>query len=178
MRTRTHAAAVGQAHMALKEKWTVYKCMKNVLVPGTALFMIWTADDVKLHPSTVFQGNIRIASLQGTAAGFHVFAFKENVGRKVRSQDMDKIVTVSNNIVASRQGVHQAAKALTPAKKREVIEVILPPVPDPKVRGPGNLYQHSRNRDVRWKRIIISDKEIRTGEGDESPPSFTTFLIG
>ncbi len=23
-------------------------------------------------------------------------------------------------------------------------EVILPPVPDPKVRGPGNLYQHSR----------------------------------
>jgi hypothetical protein len=41
-------------------------------------------------------------------------------------------------------------------------EIILPPVPDPKVREPGNLYQHSRNRDVRWKRIIISDKEIRT----------------
>ena len=51
-------------------------------------------------------------------------------------------------------------------------EVILPPVPDPKVRGPENLYQHSRNRDVRWKRIIISDKEIRTGEGD----SVSTFL--
>ncbi len=98
MRTRTHAAAVGQAHMALKEKWTVYKCMKNVLVPGTALFMMWTADDVKLYPSSVFQGNVRIASLQGTAAGFHVFAFKENVGRKVRSQDMDKIVTVSERI--------------------------------------------------------------------------------
>ncbi len=28
-------------------------------------------------------------------------------------------------------------------------QVILPPVPDPKARGPGNLYQHSRNRDVR-----------------------------
>jgi len=111
MPTRTDAAAVGQAHMELKEKWTVYKCMKSVLVPGTALFMMWTADDVKLHPSTVFQGNVRIASLQGTAAGFHVFVFKDNVGRKVRSQDMDKIVQVSNNILASRQGVHQVAKS-------------------------------------------------------------------
>jgi hypothetical protein len=97
--------------MELKEKWTVYKCMKSVLVSGTALFLMWTADDVKLHPSTVFQGNVRIASLQGTAAGFHVFVFKDNVGRKVRSQDMDKIVQVSNNILASRQGVHQAAKS-------------------------------------------------------------------
>jgi hypothetical protein len=85
--------------------------MKSVLVPGTALFMMWTTDDVKLHPSTVFQGNVRIASLQGSAAGYHVFVFKDNVGRKVRSQDMEKIVAVSNNILASRQGVHQAAKA-------------------------------------------------------------------
>jgi hypothetical protein len=96
--TRTQAAAVGQAHMALKEKWTVYKCMKSVLVLGTALFMMWTEDDVKLRPSTVFQGNVRIASLQGTAAGYHVFVFKDNVGRKVRTQDMDRVVTVSNNI--------------------------------------------------------------------------------
>ena len=111
MPTRTHAAAVGLAHMELKEKWTVYKCMKSVLVPGTALFMMWTADDVKRCPRTVFQGNVRIASLLGTAAGFHVFVFKDNGGRKVRSQDMDKIVQVSNNILASRQGVHQAAKS-------------------------------------------------------------------
>jgi hypothetical protein len=67
---------------------TVYKCMKSVLVPGTALFMMWTEDDVKLNPSTVFQGNVRIASLQGTAAGFQVFVFKDNVGRKVRAQDI------------------------------------------------------------------------------------------
>ena len=147
MPTRTHAAAVGQAHMALKEKWTVYKCMKSVLVPGTALFMMWTADDVKLHPSTVFQGNVRIASLQGTAAGFHVFVFKDNVGRKVRSQDMDKIVTVSNNILASRQGVHQAAKAAA--------------------------INETLCDDLQGESFDASE-----GEGDESPPSFTTFLIG
>jgi hypothetical protein len=45
------------------------------------------------------------------AAGFHVFVFKDNVGRKVRAQDMDWVVAVSNNILASRQRVHQAAKA-------------------------------------------------------------------
>ncbi len=102
MPTRTQAAAVGQAHMTLKEKWTLYKCIKSVLVPGTALFMMWTEDDLKLHPSTFFQGNVRIASLQGVAGGLHVFVFKDNVGRKVRAQDMDRVVSVSNNILASR----------------------------------------------------------------------------
>ena len=70
MATRVKAAAVGQAYMRLKEKWTVYKCVKSVLVPNTALFMMWTEDDAKHHPSTVFQGNVRIASLKGVAADF------------------------------------------------------------------------------------------------------------
>ncbi len=77
MATRVKAAAVSQAHMRLKEKWTVYKCVKSVLVPNTALFMMWTEDDVKHHPSTVFQGNVRIASLKGVAAGIYVFTFKD-----------------------------------------------------------------------------------------------------
>ena len=111
MATRTKAAVVGLAYMQLKEKWTVYKCVKSVLVTNTALFMMWTEDDAKQHPDTLFKGNVRIASLKGVAAGVYVFVFKDNVGRKVRAQDMDKVVGVSNNILASRQGVHQAAKA-------------------------------------------------------------------
>ncbi len=96
MATRTKAALVGQAYMQLKEKWTVYKCVKSVLVPSTALYMMWTEDDVKQHPDTLFKGNVRIASLKGVASGVYVFVFKDNVGRKVRAQDMDKVVGVSN----------------------------------------------------------------------------------
>ncbi len=76
--------------------------------------MMWTKDDAKQHPNNpnnIFKGNVRIASLKGLAAGVYVFVFKDNVGRKVRAQDMEKVVGVSNNILASRQGVHQAAKA-------------------------------------------------------------------
>ena len=108
MATRVKAAVVGQAYMRLKEKWTVYKCVKSVLVPNTALFLMWTEDDAKHHPSTVFQGNVRIASLKGVAAGIYVFTFKDNGGRQVRAQDMDKVVAVSNNILAGR--VHHGRK--------------------------------------------------------------------
>jgi hypothetical protein len=82
MATRVKAAVVGQACMRLKEKWTVYKCVKSVSVPNTALFMMWTEDDAKHHPSTVFQDNVRIASLKGAAAGVYVFTFKDNGGRQ------------------------------------------------------------------------------------------------
>jgi hypothetical protein len=46
-RPREEAIAVGAAHMAQLEGWAVKKCLKSVLVAGTALYVLWTDEDQK-----------------------------------------------------------------------------------------------------------------------------------
>jgi hypothetical protein len=41
-----------------------------------------------------------------------------------------------------------AKSNITGTLNKGIIEIILPPVPDPKVRGPGNLYRHSRELEM------------------------------
>jgi hypothetical protein len=42
---REEAVAVGAADMARLEGWAVKKCLKSVLVAGTALFVLWSDQD-------------------------------------------------------------------------------------------------------------------------------------
>ncbi len=104
------AAEVAKAHMEQQMKWTVLRIMKTCLCNGTALYMVWSADDQKAHPKTNFVGNVRIATWHSVGVGVTTFIFKDNTVRNVRGTDIGKVIEVSNNIQSSRSQVHQAAR--------------------------------------------------------------------
>ena len=107
---------VAASSMEQDNGWTVTKYTKTVLVVGTPLYLMWTDEHQKLHPQCTFEGNVRIAITQYIANGFIFMVFKDNSVRKIHRSDEEKVITVSNNIVASRQVGHTRAKA-TAAKE-------------------------------------------------------------
>ncbi len=55
--------------------------------------------------------------MQAVANGHTFLVFKDNAVRKIPNGDMEKVVTVSNNILGSRQVGHQAAKTAAVEEK-------------------------------------------------------------
>ena len=91
--------------------WTVKKYTNTVLEIGTPLYLMWTEENQKQNPKCTFKGNVRIANLQWIANGYNFMVFKDNSVRKIHDCDVEKTITASNNIVASRQAGHTRAKA-------------------------------------------------------------------
>ena len=91
--------------------WTVKKYTNTVLEIGTPLYLMWTEEHQKQNPKCTFKGNVRIANLQWIANGYNFMVFKDNGVRKIHDCDVEQTITVSNNIVASRQAGHTRAKA-------------------------------------------------------------------
>ena len=91
--------------------WIVKKYTNTVLEIGTPLYLMWTEEHQKQNPKCTFKGNVRIANLQWIANGYNFMVFKDNSVRKIHDCDVEKTITASNNIVASRQAGHTRAKA-------------------------------------------------------------------
>jgi hypothetical protein len=107
-----NAIAVAKAHIASKEKWTVNKVLKMQITLGTALYMVWSADDQKHYPPKSDVGNVRIGLLQSVTGGVHIVFFKDNTVRKVRASDVTKVIEISNGIYSSGLLVHRNNKIL------------------------------------------------------------------
>jgi hypothetical protein len=101
---------VGAGRMAQDNGWTVQKCVKSVLVVGTPLYLMWTAEHQKQFPKCTFEGNVWIAIVQYVANGFNFMVFKDNCVRKIANCDMQQVVSVSNNILSSIQVGHTRAR--------------------------------------------------------------------
>jgi hypothetical protein len=105
--------AVAKKHMAKIEQWTVHKVLKPMQITlGTALYMVWSADDQKRSPPKVVVGNIRVGLLQAITGGVHIFLFKDHTVRKVHTTNLAKVVEVSNSIHSSGLTVHRNDKTL------------------------------------------------------------------
>ncbi len=72
------AVEVAKAHMEEQLKWAVLRIVKTFLCKGTAVYMLWTADDQKSHPQTKFVGNVRIATWHSAGVGVTTYIFKDN----------------------------------------------------------------------------------------------------
>jgi hypothetical protein len=111
MPTRS-AIAVAKKHMAIIEQWTVHKVLKMQITFGTALYMVWSADDQKRYPPKAVVGNVRVGLLQAITGGVHIFLFKDQTVRKVQTSNLSKVIDVSNSIFSSGLGVHRNEKTL------------------------------------------------------------------
>ena len=116
-KSREEAVAVGAAHMARLQGWTVKKCLKSVLVAGTALYVLWSDEDIKHNPKNTFKGTIRIACVQYVVNGHTFLVYKDNGTRKVANADMEQVISFSNTVLASRQGGHVSAKEASVAER-------------------------------------------------------------
>ncbi len=105
--------AVAKKHMAKIEQWTVHKVLKPMQITlGTALYMVWSADDQKRYTPKVAVGNIRVGLLQAITGGVHIFLFKDHTVRKVHTSNLAKVIEVCNSIHSSGLTVHRNDKML------------------------------------------------------------------
>jgi hypothetical protein len=104
--------AVAKKHMAEIEQWTVHKVLKMQITLGTALYMVWSADDQKRYTPKGVVGNVRDGLLQAITGGVHIFLCKDHTVRKVQTSNLSKVIEISNSIFSSGLAVHRNDKTL------------------------------------------------------------------